>query len=149
MYESANVAQEPFVLAFYTVCPGLDLRPLRAFRLLRLVRILKLTRYNAAARRSHRPFIIAKEELMLFLFAALIILYQTGAGIYYFGNSVQSGSFRSIVYSLWWASGHANDGWVQGHSSDNIWRKAFHVFHSVYRLGHSINACRYYGFGTC
>ena len=90
------------ILPFY-LTTGLDLRSLRAFRLLRLVRILKLARYNAAAMRLHRAFIIAKEELMLFLFAALIILYLTGVGIYYFENPVQPDVFSSIFHSLWWA----------------------------------------------
>lgn len=50
-----------------------DLRSVRALRLLRLFRILKLARYSAAARRFHRALIIAKEEIVLFLGAALII----------------------------------------------------------------------------
>ena len=90
------------ILPFY-LTTGLDLRSLRAFRLLRLIRILKLARYSKAARRFHRAFIIAKEELALFLFAALIILYLAGVGIYYFENPVQPDSFKSIFHSLWWA----------------------------------------------
>jgi voltage-gated potassium channel len=92
------VAIAPFYLA-----TGLDLRVVRAFRLLRLVRILKIARYNAAVRRFHRAFLIAKEELCLFLFAALIILYLAGVGIYYFENAAQPEVFSSIFHSLWWA----------------------------------------------
>ncbi len=90
------------ILPFY-MSIGLDLRSLRSFRLLRLIRILKLARYSAAAKRFHRAFIIAKEELALFLFAALIILYLAGVGIYYFENEAQPEAFRSIFHSLWWS----------------------------------------------
>ncbi len=56
-----------------------------------------------AARRFHRAFIIAKEELALFLFAALIILYLAGVGIYYFEYPAQPEAFCSVFHSLWWA----------------------------------------------
>jgi voltage-gated potassium channel len=96
------------VIDFFAILPfylstGLDLRSLRAFRLLRLIRILKLARYSKAARRFHRAFILAKEELILFSFSALIILYLAGVGIYYFENPSQPEQFSSIFHSLWWA----------------------------------------------
>jgi len=90
------------ILPFY-LTTGFDLRSLRSFRLLRLVRILKLARYSAAVKRFHRAFIIAKEELALFLFATLIVLYLAGVGIYYFENPAQPEAFSSIFHSLWWA----------------------------------------------
>ncbi len=90
------------ILPFY-LSTGFDLRSLRSFRLLRLVRILKLARYSAAVKRFHRAFIIAKEELALFLFIALITLYIAGVGIYYFENPAQPEAFSSIFHSLWWA----------------------------------------------
>ncbi|QDT18829.1 ion transporter [Gimesia chilikensis] len=90
------------ILPFY-LGMGLDLRSLRAFRLLRLVRIFKLARYSAAARRFHRAFLIAKEELALFLFATLIIIYLAAVGIYHFENPAQPEAFSSVFHSLWWA----------------------------------------------
>lgn len=90
------------ILPFYLAI-GLDLRTIRSFRFLRIIRILKLARYSAAVRRFHRAFIIAKEELTLFLFAALIVLYLAGVGIYYFENPVQPEKFSSVFHSLWWA----------------------------------------------
>jgi voltage-gated potassium channel len=90
------------ILPFY-LSTGFDLRSLRSFRLLRLVHILKLARYSAAVKRFHRAFIIAKEELSLFLFVALITLYLAGVGIYYFENPAQPEDFSSIFHSLWWA----------------------------------------------
>lgn len=90
------------ILPFY-LATSLDLRSLRSFRLLRLIRIFKLARYSAAAKRFHRAFIIAKEELALFLFSALIILYLAGVGIYHFEYPAQPDAFSSVFHSLWWA----------------------------------------------
>ncbi len=90
------------ILPFY-ISSGLDLRAVRIFRLLRLVRILKLFRYNQAIKRFHRALIIAKEELILFGFVAMIMLYLSAVGIYYFENSAQPDQFKSVFHSLWWA----------------------------------------------
>ncbi|RCS42216.1 ion transporter [Bremerella cremea] len=88
----------PFFIGF-----SVDLRSIRALRLLRLFRILKLARYSAAVRRFHRALIIAKEEIILFLSAALIILYLAAVGIYQFENEAQPESFGSVFHCLWWA----------------------------------------------
>lgn len=90
------------ILPFY-VATAVDLRTLRAFRLLRLFRIFKLTRYSIAVRRFHRALTIAKEEVVLFLCAAGILLYLAAVGIYYFENEVQPTVFSSVFHSLWWA----------------------------------------------
>ena len=90
------------ILPFY-VSTGLDLRAVRVFRLLRLVRILKLFKYSKAINRFHRALVIAKEELILFGFVAVIMLYLSAVGIYYFENSAQPEQFKSVFHSLWWA----------------------------------------------
>jgi voltage-gated potassium channel len=90
------------ILPFY-LSTGLDLRSLRAVRLLRLFRLLKLARYSAAMQRFHRAFIIVKEELVLFGATALIMLYLTAMGIYYFENEAQPETFASVFHCLWWA----------------------------------------------
>lgn len=90
------------ILPFYLMT-GLDLRAVRAFRLLRLVRILKLARYSAAARRFHKAFLLAREELILFVLVASIMLYLTAVGIYYFEHEAQPEAFQSVFHSLWWA----------------------------------------------
>jgi voltage-gated potassium channel len=103
-----------FVLSFYGVidlisilpfylATGLDLRALRSFRLLRVFRILKLFKYNKAINRFHRALIIAKEELILFGFVTLILLYLSAVGIYYFEYEAQPDLFKSVFHSLWWA----------------------------------------------
>ena len=90
------------ILPFY-MAVGMDLRSVRAFRLLRMLRILKLIRYSTAARRFHRAFVIAKDELILFFFVTLILLYLSAVGIYYFESSAQPEQFKSVFHSLWWA----------------------------------------------
>lgn len=90
------------ILPFY-IASGLDLRSVRIVRLLRLVRIFKLFRYNQATRRFQRAFLIAREELVLFGFVALITLYLSAVGIYYFEHEAQPEQFKSVIHSLWWA----------------------------------------------
>lgn len=88
----------PFYLTF-----GVDLRSLRALRFLRLFRILKLVRYNQAMKRFTAAIRTAKEEIFLFLFITLILIYFSSVGIYYFENDAQPEHFSSIFDSLWWA----------------------------------------------
>ncbi len=90
------------ILPFY-LSLGMDLRSARALRLLRLFRLFKLTRYSEAARRYRLAFGIAKEELALFGCAALIILYLSAVGIYYFEHDAQPDKFTSVPASMWWS----------------------------------------------
>jgi voltage-gated potassium channel len=88
----------PFYLAF-----GVDLRSLRALRFLRLFRIFKLVRYNRAMTQFTRAIKSAKEQIFLFIFITLILIYFAAVGIYYFENQAQPEHFSSIFDSLWWA----------------------------------------------
>jgi len=90
------------ILPFY-ITSGLDLRAIRILRLLRLVRAFKLVRYSKAIQLFRSAFSIAKEELVLFFVAALMLLYLSAVGIYYFENEAQPEVFSSVFSSLWWA----------------------------------------------
>ena len=90
------------ILPFY-VATGIDLRGVRAFRLLRLFRILKLVRYSKAIQRFHRAFLIAREEIILYFCATLLLLFFAAVGIYYFERDAQPDIFSSVFHSLWWA----------------------------------------------
>ncbi|QLG46016.1 ion transporter [Costertonia aggregata] len=90
------------ILPFY-LSIGIDLRSLRALRFLRLFRILKLMRYNRAIKHFSKAIMLAKEEILLFLFVTLILIYFSAVGIYYFENAAQPEHFSSIFDSLWWA----------------------------------------------
>lgn len=90
------------VLSFAPFYLGLafDLRSVRALRLMRVFRIFKLARYSAAARRYHLAFQYAREELILFGTAALIVLYLAAVGIYTFENVEQPKVYASVFHSL-------------------------------------------------
>lgn len=92
------IAIAPFYLTL-----GIDLRSIRIVRLLRLVRILKVLRYTSALARLGRAFRLAREELILFLMASLIVVYIASVGIYYFENQAQPDLYASVFHSMWWA----------------------------------------------
>lgn len=87
------------ILPFY-VASGLDLRAVRIFRLLR---ILKFFRYSKTISRFHEALLIAKDELIVFSFVVLMLLYLAATGIYFFEHEAQPDQFRSVFHSLWWA----------------------------------------------
>ena len=92
------------ILPFYLTLGGVDLRVLRALQLFRIVGILKLSRYSVAMRRFGKAMVIAKEEMVLFACVAIILLYLSAAGIWYFEHEAQPEAFASILHSLWWAT---------------------------------------------
>jgi len=87
----------------YYLAIGVDLRMLRALRFLRVFSALKIVRYNKAMQRLKHAFHIAKEEIILFLITALLLIYFAAVGIYYFESSAQPEVFSSVFDSLWWS----------------------------------------------
>ncbi len=103
-----------FIFSFYGVVDllailpvylgtGVDLRSIRAVRLIRLVRLLKIVRYSEALARLHRAFLLAREELILFLGVSLVVVYLAAVGIYYFENQAQPELYASVFHAMWWA----------------------------------------------
>ena len=90
------------ILPFY-VAPGLDLRSVRAFRFLRLFRAFKFARYSKAIQRFTKAFDIAREEILLFFAVALLMIYFSAVGIYYFEHEAQPEKFASVFHGLWWS----------------------------------------------
>lgn len=90
------------VLPFY-IGLGTDLRSVRAFRLLRLLRLLKLFRHMRAAEHLMTAFRRVSDELIVFAGIALLLLYLSAVGIYYFEHEAQPEAFASIPHSLWWS----------------------------------------------
>lgn len=100
------IAILPFYLAFampVLAALGLDLRFIRVIRLLRLFRAFKILRYSKALQLYARAFSLAKEELVLFLLVALMLIYSAAAGIHLFEYQEQPKVFSSVFHSLWWA----------------------------------------------
>lgn len=91
------------ILPFYLTAMGIDLRPIRALRLILLVRLLKLARYSESIRRIHLAFGLVRQDLTLFFLMAIIVLYLSAVGIYYFEKTAQPEVFGSVFHSLWWA----------------------------------------------
>ena len=77
----------------------------------------------------------AKEELMIFFFAAIMLLYLSGVGIYYFEHEVQPENFGSIVHSLWWALATLTTVGYGDVVSRNNGRQAVYVRHFDVRPG--------------
>ena len=90
------------ILPFY-LFPGFSTQWLRALRLVRLFRALKLARYSTAIDRLIRALRWAREELVVVLCMALLMLYLAAVGIYYFEHTAQPEQFKSVFHSLWWA----------------------------------------------
>ncbi len=90
------------ILPFY-ISTWIDLRSLRILRLFRLIRAFKFFRYSRALNHLKKAFVSIKEELILFLVAALFLIFLASVGIYYFENPAQPEQFKSIFHSMWWA----------------------------------------------
>lgn len=97
------LAISPFYITLLLGMGGIDLRAIRAFRLFRLLRLLQIGRYNRALARLKRAFAMIREELVIYLFLTVILLFVSATGIYYFENPVQPDAFKSIIHSLWWS----------------------------------------------
>lgn len=88
----------PFYLSF-----GIDLRSVRVLRFLRLFRLIKLARYNSALYRFSLAFKLIRQDLIMFGAVAIVLIYISAVGIYYFEHSAQPEVFSSIFSSLWWS----------------------------------------------
>lgn len=90
------------IIPFY-ISVSIDLRGLRAFRFLRIFRTLKIARYNSAFLRFKNAFKIVREEIILFFITAIILIYLSAVGIYFFEKEAQPDVFVSIFHALWWS----------------------------------------------
>ena|SRR5690554_1895309 len=81
----------------------MGLESLRLLRLFRLLRIFKMVRYNRAVNRVWRAIYSAREELLVFFGASLIMIVLSAVGIYHFEHKAQPDVYRSLFDALWWA----------------------------------------------
>ena len=82
---------------------GLELEAVRVFRLFGAIHLLRLVRYSNAAHRFRQALALAKEELVLVLTVAAVLLFVSSVGIYYFEHEKQPEKFGSVLHSMWWA----------------------------------------------
>ncbi|TRD23584.1 ion transporter [Palleronia caenipelagi] len=80
-----------------------DIQALRSLRLFLALRMLKLLRLNNAVFRIEEALSDCKEELLVFIFLAAIVMFLSAVGIYYFEHEAQPDAFQSIPDALWWA----------------------------------------------
>ena len=92
------IALLPFYLSL-----GIGLEATRIFRLFAFIQILRLSKYSNATRRFHLALVNAKEELVLVLVIAAMLLFLSSAGIYFFEHEAQPEAFKSVFHSMWWS----------------------------------------------
>ncbi len=90
------------VLPFYLPFVFVDLRFMRALRLFRLFRVLKLARYSASLQTFADVLKLKKEELLIMLFAIMILLVISSCLMYDAEHEAQPDAFSSIPAAMWW-----------------------------------------------
>ncbi|MCW5698115.1 MAG: ion transporter [Bauldia sp.] len=91
------------ILPYYLTLGG-HFRIIRALRLVRVFWLFKLVRYTRALDTLGRAIRSVREELIVFLIAALVVVYFCAFGVYYFENAAQPDKFASIFDGIWWAA---------------------------------------------
>ena len=113
----SSVQRRRFIFSFFGVVDLLAILPFYisyfnfgeaytttlAIRILRTVRLLKFLEHYRAVRLFSRAFIEARQEIFIFSFCAIILIYLASVGIYIFEHKIQAEAFSSIAQSLWWA----------------------------------------------
>jgi voltage-gated potassium channel len=86
------------------VAPGISSPMLlRAFRLLRILRLARLGRFSLAMRNLTEAVTERREELLLSLMLAAIILVFSAAAMYILEGENNPDAFGSIPRALWWS----------------------------------------------
>jgi len=93
------------ILPFYLpLVFQVDLRFLRAIRLFRLLRIFKLGRYTDALTTIISVIKSKKHELMVTVFAVIVLLVLFSSLVYFIENEAQPKVFSSIPAAMWWGA---------------------------------------------
>ncbi len=80
-----------------------DTQVLRTLRIMRVFRLLKLFRMRRALARIEHALTESRDELILAVCLAGIVLFLAAVGIHHFERDAQPETFGSIPQSLWWA----------------------------------------------
>lgn len=90
----------PFYLPFFI---PIDLRTLRILRLFRVLRLFKMARYSEALDTFVRVFRNKREQLLITIVIALILLIIASSLTYSVEHDAQPDKFPSIIGTMWWA----------------------------------------------
>lgn len=91
------------------IAPGLitllelNLSSLRLFRVLRILRLLKLGRYSTAVRVLGRVVRQTREQLLVTLTLAILLMLVAASAMYLVEHHAQPEVFSSIPATMWWA----------------------------------------------
>jgi len=91
-------------LPFYIPIGGMDLRFIRAVRLFRLFRLFKMGRYSASLSKLAKVIKTKKEELIITLFASVVLLIIASSLMYFIERDAQPDQFGSIPKAMWWGA---------------------------------------------
>ena len=91
-------------LPFYIPLGGMDLRFIRAVRLFRLFRLFKMGRYSKSLTKLGNVMKAKKEELIITLFAGVILLIIASSLMYFIEREAQPELFGSIPRAMWWGA---------------------------------------------
>ncbi len=91
------------ILPFYLSFGLADFQWVRVLRIVRVFRIFKLARYVKAIERLIFAIQRVKEELLVFLMVAFVMIYLSAVGVYFFEHKAQPEHFASIPHALWFA----------------------------------------------
>jgi len=80
-----------------------DAQVLRTLRIMRVFRMLKLFRMRRALMRIEHALSESRDELLLAVCLAGIVLFLAAVGIHHFERDAQPEAFGSIPQALWWA----------------------------------------------
>ena len=91
------------ILPFYfPMLIPLDLRFLRAVRLFRVFRVFKMARYSHSLKTLGAVLKAKREELMITLFVALVLLVLASSLMYIVEHEAQPEVISSIPAAMWW-----------------------------------------------
>jgi voltage-gated potassium channel len=92
------------IFPFYLPSLGIDLLPLRLFRLIRLVRILKLGRYSESLQLVGHVLRARKGDLASTALVAVVLLLISATLLHTVEGPSQPEQFGSIPDCMWWAA---------------------------------------------
>lgn len=90
------------ILPFFLPMTGLDTRMIRAVRLVRIFRLFKATRYSRSLDTVYRVLRAKRDELLVTLVLALIVLVLVSSLMFAVENEANPKQFPNIPAAMWW-----------------------------------------------
>ncbi len=92
------------ILPFYLpIFIAVDLRFIRILRLFRIFRLLKINRYSNSISLIKKVIKSNKEELLITIFSASILILFSSCIMYYVEKNAQPDQFGNILATVWWS----------------------------------------------